>query len=301
MRRTDGFYGDVPDFGVTPNHGDILTTNALLCDAADVAAEACGLTMTQYLVLVRLENAGAPLSMSDLAQLLLLGPSAVTAAVEGLSRIGALERLFPESDRRMVKVALLDRGRQLVAGVDCIFTEAFHRVTKIISDKNALVLAQRVVDIVEYYGIARKNGGKTRIDTAFFEVAILMRAQIEHALQRFGLSVNEYRVLHRLAVTCEGVRPGVLSDQLGIRPNGVTAAVSKLVDGGYVRRTRDPLDRRAQCLEITSEGFTLASNVAPVVAGHIRHLHKTDEDISAITDEVAHAFAPALLRWRRTR
>ena len=300
MKRTDGFFKGAPDFGVTPNHGDILTSNALLCDAADVAAEACGLTMTQYLILVRLENAGSPLSMSDLAHLVLLGQSAVTAAVERLARMGALERLFPESDRRLVKVALLERGRQLIAGVDCIFTEAFRRVTKTISDEHALVLARRVVEVVEYYGIARKQGGKTRIDTAFFEVAILLRAQIEHALGRFGLSVNEYRILQRLAETCEGVRPGELADQLGIRANGITAAASRIVDEGYVRRTRDPLDRRAQCLEITSEGFAFASEVAPVVAGHIRHLHETDEDISEITDEVARAFAPPLLRWRRS-
>ena len=105
-------------------------------------------------------------------------------------------------------------------------------------------------------------------------------AQLEQALSRLAYLLTRARrneiitaaagvpleraavmVLRQLAAA-GGMRPGELADVLDVEAPHITRQLQKLVEAGYVERTRDPADHRAQLVGVTSAGDAASERVA---------------------------------------
>lgn len=52
------------------------------------------------------------------------------------------------------------------------------------------------------------------------------------------------------------VRPSDLAEKLHVTTGGVTVLTTKLINAGYIKKTKNESDRRAYQLEITEDGIT---------------------------------------------
>jgi len=79
---------------------------------------------------------------------------------------------------------------------------------------------------------------------------------IKRFMEETGLSFSHVNILMRLF---HGGMSGVseIGEQLGITNPAASQTVDRLVQMGMIRRTEDPLDRRAKRLELTLEGRAL--------------------------------------------
>lgn len=292
MRKTDGFQGKtMPPHRVTEFHGDTITANAIIRGAAETAADkASGITMTQYFILVRLLACSEPEKMSDLAGRLLIGQSTVTVAFGQLEERGAVLRVPDAQDQRIVRAALRREGVSIIDRADLSLAKAFKEFCGLLDDRQLGIMLDRCAEVVEHYGLTRISRGKVRYDTAFFETAFLLHAQIECGARECGLTIGEYRVLHHLSTEHHGVRLGVIAKALAMRLNDVTSISKKLAGKQLASRIRDPKDRRATVLEITSDGYATVQRAAPIMSGHMRHLHRSDVDVLDAHGEIAHIF-----------
>jgi DNA-binding MarR family transcriptional regulator len=93
-----------------------------------------GLTINDYEVLLRLARApDRRMRRVDLAEEILLTPSGITRLLDGLERVGYVERGSCDSDRRVVYAVLTDAGlaklreasKSHVAQIDELFTSRF--------------------------------------------------------------------------------------------------------------------------------------------------------------------------------
>jgi len=81
--------------------------------------------------------------------------------------------------------------------------------------------------------------------------------------------------------------PGRLADLTGLKTGTVTGVLDRLESAGFVRRDRDPTDRRKVIVSLDSE--QIAARVDPHYAGQARHLiallrRYDDRDLAVIAD-----------------
>ena len=81
-------------------------------DKVEVALENVGLSMPKFSVLSELVSAGEPLSLSELATRLSCVRSNMTQLVDRLEADGVVQRVDCPNDRRAVKAAITDAGRE---------------------------------------------------------------------------------------------------------------------------------------------------------------------------------------------
>jgi DNA-binding MarR family transcriptional regulator len=77
--------------------------------------------------------------------------------------------------------------------------------------------------------------------------AVLRRSHID-------LSRADVQLLHTLSEAGDGIRPGDLAERLGVDAPTVTRRVQQLESRGLLRRAADPLDKRAQLVQLTATG-----------------------------------------------
>jgi DNA-binding MarR family transcriptional regulator len=79
---------------------------------------------------------------------------------------------------------------------------------------------------------------------------------IEAVLKRAGVDLTraDVQLLHTLLDAGEGIRLGELAERLLVDAPTVTRRVQQLESRGLVRRTTDPIDRRAQLVHLTPAG-----------------------------------------------
>ncbi len=95
----------------------------------------------------------------------------------------------------------------------------------------------------------------------------VVQADLMQVLKSLDLRLATYSTLLLIAETPDQ-RQSTLADTLGIeRPNFV-AIVEELERRGLITRTRDLDDRRAYCLNVTSEGLALADQAVKACQAH---------------------------------
>ncbi len=87
-------------------------------------------------------------------------------------------------------------------------------------------------------------------------LARAMRESIDRDFAELGVNVAHWAVL-AAAESENGVRILELSRRIGIDPAGVTRLIDKLDAAGFMQRKADPLDKRAQRVELTDKGREL--------------------------------------------
>lgn len=101
-----------------------------------------------------------------------------------------------------------------------------------------------------------------QIGFALGRIATLLRAQAWQQAEPLGVNPTQAAILSRLLAR-GALRPGALAADLGISQPTVTDAVAALLRKGLVQRQRDPADRRAVLLRLTTAGQSVAQATAP--------------------------------------
>ncbi|MFM7069825.1 MAG: MarR family winged helix-turn-helix transcriptional regulator [Actinomycetes bacterium] len=114
---------------------DAVRAAARLAKVAGTALFDVDLTLPQYRVLVFLAAGERP--ASHVAALLGVAPSTVTAAVDGLTARGLVERRADPDDRRRVVLANTADGRQLLRRGDAVVAARLDRLLQFLSDDEA--------------------------------------------------------------------------------------------------------------------------------------------------------------------
>ncbi len=79
------------------------------------------------------------------------------------------------------------------------------------------------------------------------------------AAEQVGLSTTDHRCLH-LARNSDGpLTAGQIAELSGLSTGAVTGVIDRLERAGFVRRVRDPYDRRKVRLEVSGREMTLPS------------------------------------------
>ncbi|MGW0212506.1 MarR family winged helix-turn-helix transcriptional regulator, partial [Streptomyces sp. NPDC003233] len=79
--------------------------------------------------------------------------------------------------------------------------------------------------------------------------------QHERLMVLAGVPLDRAAVaLLRQIADSEALRPGELAQRLGVEASHVTRTVQQLQRAGYVTRVPDPVDRRAQRIQLTDAG-----------------------------------------------
>ena len=87
----------------------------------------------------------------------------------------------------------------------------------------------------------------------------------------FGHSLDDYDVLHQVALRGEPMRMGRLAESLLVANSSCTRIVGRLVESGHLDRRRGLADRRAVLVGITAEGRRLHRRMA---AHHTRDIRR---------------------------
>ncbi len=85
------------------------------------------ITPPQYSILTYLLERGES-KMADLSRYLLISASGVTGIVDNLVRMGLVQRGSSPQDRRVIKISLTPRGKELISRIRTEFQEVLQKV-----------------------------------------------------------------------------------------------------------------------------------------------------------------------------
>ncbi|HTO01360.1 MAG TPA: MarR family winged helix-turn-helix transcriptional regulator [Microthrixaceae bacterium] len=97
---------------------------------------------------------------------------------------------------------------------------------------------------------------------------------LEQITSQFGLAMPDYLVLGVIRGAVDSrTSPSAITEVLGRTSGGMTLTLDRLVNSGWVRRSKDPDDGRRVVVELTEVGLDLALNVN-------RALHDWEESLT---------------------
>jgi DNA-binding MarR family transcriptional regulator len=100
---------------------------------------------------------------------------------------------------------------------------------------------------------------------SFLRVARRLRRETSVRTAPLGLNLHQSRAL-RVIGDAGPLRPSEVAERLGIVARSATDAVSGLVTSGFVERTTDPADGRAQLLALSPTGRAALAKVEQIRA-----------------------------------
>jgi len=120
----------------------------------------------------------------------------------------------------------------------------------------------------------------TKILDPFLRVVADLIVFNQQVADRLGLGLTDMQVVGHIQREGGAMTPGRLAELTGLSTGTVTGLIDRLESAGYVRRERDPKDRRRVLLQV--DEARLQQEVAPLYAAQ-----------SARLAEVAGRFSPA--------
>lgn len=106
------------------------------------------------------------------------------------------------------------------------------------------------------------NKEKEHSISSLFEIAAALErkwANEWNSHNNMGLSKTHILLLDLLESNGP-VRPSDLAEKLHVTTGGVTVLTTKLINAGYIKKTKNAADRRVYQIEITDEGIELLDN-----------------------------------------
>lgn len=94
----------------------------------------------------------------------------------------------------------------------------------------------------------------------------LLRRAFDARVRQLGMTSRQARLLMILDVT-EGENQGYYAERLEVEPISLTRMVDRMEDGGLIERRRDPADRRAWRLFLTTRSREVLDEVRDSLAG----------------------------------
>lgn len=117
----------------------------------------------------------------------------------------------------------------------------------------------------------------------YLESARLLFRSLDRQLARdAGISLTDYEILVVLSeAPARRLRMHEIADAMSTTRGGVTRAVNRLIDTGWVRRVACPDDRRGALAELTDAG---AAKLAAAAPGHIAAVRQQMFDLLSPAD-----------------
>ena len=112
------------------------------CDTAQFHEATHAVTMGQMEAMMLLHEAAEPLTMGELAEALGMTPSSASQLVERLVRLGLVERLREEDDRRVVRVVVTAGARRKFDAMLRVRLRALEHLTAALSDTELRTLVE---------------------------------------------------------------------------------------------------------------------------------------------------------------
>jgi DNA-binding MarR family transcriptional regulator len=109
--------------------------NALFTRTMEGKLSAEGITVLQALTMKSVKERGGLCRMSDLAAAQLHTPAAMTGIVDRLIHLGLVERRSDANDRRIILLALTERGAAISASIEKKMLSMMRRFFESISEK----------------------------------------------------------------------------------------------------------------------------------------------------------------------
>jgi DNA-binding MarR family transcriptional regulator len=127
--------------GLAAGEGRLLySASAILRRAFDQALAPWGITSSQAPVLAFLEEVGHPITISQLARLLVLESPSVTTMVDRLSERGLVERTRDPKDRRKTLVRFTQEGKRLLKSIREPGQQLYDEMFGVLTDEQRQVL-----------------------------------------------------------------------------------------------------------------------------------------------------------------
>ncbi len=244
------------------SHASYLSMSVLNSRTIERAIRANEVTPTQYRILIRLVYYGGSLRIGQLAEMLDLGTSTVTASVSQLVERGAVIRAKSSNDQRGVHVILTSVGRVRIAQVD----ESIRPLLEAMRDRIPLDLRRyasiSTLTVADEHSLFGRYAAPRNVNTALCEEMLFTANLASHITRDEGLSLNEYRLLLGLLKHIEGASPRRMVHELNIQANSLAVAQSMLSQRQLIACHQDVIDKRSILLEITSDGYAILERTA---------------------------------------
>lgn len=217
---------------LTDRHQHAVTTEATTLSACKAtgsiplqrACESTGLAPLQAVVILQMADGAGSLACQDLREAVGLSPTEASRVINSLEEARLLERVTPQTDRRLVMIELTESGWEAVEGIDALL------------------------------------GGKPAREKAV-HVMIANRAAMEKF--RVANSLSRCQAACLVALVEAGVvlpATGIASST-GLKRTTVLAALDKLCEKGFATVNRSA---RATCYVATEQGAACVADVARV-------------------------------------
>jgi len=127
--------------GLAAGEGRLLySAYAILRRAFDQALAPRGITSAQASVLAFLDEVGHPITINQLARLLILESPSVTTMIDRLSERGLVERTGDPKDRRRTLVQLTEEGKRLQDSVREPGQQLYDELFDVLTDEDRQIL-----------------------------------------------------------------------------------------------------------------------------------------------------------------
>jgi MarR family transcriptional regulator for hemolysin len=100
---------------------------------------------------------------------------------------------------------------------------------------------------------------------SLIRLARIYRREVDRALAAHGLSEARALPVVHIARLGEGVRQGVLAEDMGIEGPSLVGLLDQLCAAGLVERRADPQDGRAKTLHLSGDGRSLAGVIEQAI------------------------------------
>ena len=115
----------------------------------------------------------------------------------------------------------------------------------------------------------------------------------QQVAEKVGLGMTDMQFLGHVQRGGGALTPGALAEATGLSSGTVTGVLDRLEAAGYVRRERDPSDRRRVLLHAEEE--RMQREFAPLYAAQASHLAEVVERFTPQERETIAAFLEALV------
>lgn len=258
---------------------DYLTVmNLLFHSISQVLADQCGLTALQYRMLLRLLGArGRTMRSSDLAANLRVGVSTVSAAVPKLVEEGLVRRVEDPDDMRVVSLLLEPAGRTEIERADLHVGKFLQEYWKGLSAEQLEAAFASSTDAVTLHNARRVEGGRFRLDTAFFDTIMISRTLTSVRLAELGLKTQELRILIALRILGSSTTPSRVASYLFLKSSDVTSPLKALEARGFIFKQRNVENRRTKLVGLTAAGREKVEEMLPLTRDALLETCRSDE------------------------
>lgn len=273
---------------------DYLTVmNLLFRSISQVLAERCGLTTLQYRMLLRLLGAADhQMRTTDLASNLHVGVSTVSASVPKLVSERLVSRAEDPDDMRAVSLRLEQAGLDAIDRADLHVGAFLQGYWKNLTSEQLRAAFASSTNAVTMHHAKRVEGGRFRLDTAFFDTIMLSRTLTAARLGELGFKTQELRILLALRILGPQTTASRIASYLFLKSSDVTAPIKALEARGLISKKRNDENRRTKCLCLTEAGWEKVEEMLPLTHDALLETCHSDEDavrvhLSATKDVIA--------------